>query len=188
MRVFLIFFYFFVGETESSLIVLILRSLDPDDWEGLFANGDSTYLVATSFFEASPEGPVFLLANISGRMPYTPTGLEKGPRYVDTPKAWDVRYFGFSTIDLWGGKPTLDAVTDSEIEAFYTKGNATWADRQFSIISAPNATLAEFCGLYDPAKSLFMSTATPDYYKGPWRGSVKAASCLPVLPACLRKR
>lgn len=29
---------------------------------------------------------------------------------------------GFSTIDLMGGKPTLDAVIDSDIEAFYTKG------------------------------------------------------------------
>lgn len=29
---------------------------------------------------------------------------------------------GFSTIDLMGGKPTLDAVVDTEIEAFYTKG------------------------------------------------------------------
>lgn len=98
-----------------------------------------------------------------------------------------------------GGKPTLDAVIDSEIEEFYTKGcvdcgswdheryygahtpllpfltptphppkhsNKTWEARNFSIITGPTAELAQACGLLDPEESLFMSTTTPDYYKG----------------------
>lgn len=71
-----------------------------DDWEGLFANGDSTYLVANSIFEADPNGPVYIMSKITGRMPLVPTGLEKGPRYVDTPDAYDVRYCE-SSRSLW---------------------------------------------------------------------------------------
>lgn len=48
--------------------------------------------MAASVFEADPNGPVYLLSKITGRMPMTPTGLLDGPRYVDTPKTWDVRY------------------------------------------------------------------------------------------------
>jgi len=66
-----------------------LGSLQTDDEVGFYPNGNSTtYLIATSEFEASPDGPIYLLSKITGRMPLTPTGL----RYVDTPKAWDIRY------------------------------------------------------------------------------------------------
>lgn len=55
--------------------------------------------MAASVFEADPDGPIYLLSQITGRMPMTPTGLHKGPRYVDTPKAWDVRYC--ESLDSW---------------------------------------------------------------------------------------
>jgi hypothetical protein len=137
-----------------------------DDWEGLFANNDSVYLTATSYYEAPADGP-YLLSEITGRMPLTPTGgLKRGPRFVDVAGDYDVRYFGFSTVDLAGGKPTMDGVADTEIENFYTKnGQVAWEDRRFSIVTGPTKELAQQCGLYKPEEKLFLSTTTPDYYK-----------------------
>lgn len=149
-----------------------------DDWEGLFANGDSTYLLATSYHEAKPEGPVYLLSHITGRMPYTPTGgLERGPRFVDVPADYDVRYFGFSTVDLAGGKPTLDGLGDVDIEAFYTQNGALpWTERNYSIITGPNKDIATKCGLFQASENMFLSTATPAYWQS------KTPSGDPILP------
>jgi hypothetical protein len=139
-----------------------------DDWGGIFGNNDTIYLFATSYYEAPAEGP-YLLSEIRGRMPYTPTGgLKRGPRFVDVPAQYDLRYFGFSTVDLSGGKPTIDGLRDSEIENFYTQnGQLPWEDRRFTIVTGPNKDVAEKCGLYKPQEKLFLSTTTPDYYKGP---------------------
>ena len=154
-----------------------------DDWEGLFANGDSTYVLATSSYEVQQDGPVYLLSHIKGRMPYTPTGgLARGPRFVDVPADYDVRYFGFSTVDLAGGKPTLDGVEDWEIEAFYTQDGALpWPERNYSIITGPTQDIATKCGLFQASESLFMSTTTPAY----WQKELKAGdlpSGDPILP------
>lgn len=48
----------------------------------------------------------------------------------------------------------------------HSNSNKTWEARNFSIITGPTADLAQACGLLNPEESLFMSTATPEYYKG----------------------
>jgi hypothetical protein len=149
-----------------------------DDREGQFGNANSTYLLAGSYYEAKPEGPVYLLGHITGRMPYTPTGgLMRGPRYVDVPADYDVRYFGFSTVDLAGGKPTLDSVEDVDMEAFYTQNGAfPWTERNYSIITGPNKDIATECGLFQASESLFLSTTTSAY----WQNKIPSGD--PILP------
>lgn len=139
--------------------------LPVDDNQGLFSNADSNYMFAGSYYEAKPEGPVYLLGHITGRMPFTPTGgLERGPRFVDVPADYDIRYFGISTVDMAGGKPTLDSVADIDIENFYTiNGALSWTGRNYSIITGPSKDIAEKCGLFQASRSLFLSTATPAY-------------------------
>ncbi|GAB5030173.1 Hypothetical protein NocV09_00203060 [Nannochloropsis oceanica] len=114
--------------------------LPVDDNQGLFSNADSNYMFAGSYYEAKPEGPVYLLGHITGRMPFTPT------------------------VDMAGGKPTLDSVADIDIENFYTiNGALSWTGRNYSIITGPSKDIAEKCGLFQASRSLFLSTATPAY-------------------------
>lgn len=63
-----------------------------------------------------------------------------------------------SSLPLSPFPPLLNRIVSSS--------NKTWEDRQFSIVTAPTQELAISCGLFNPEESLFMSTATPDYFKG----------------------
>lgn len=92
------------------------------DLGSLYANLDATYTIATSHFPSvSQDGPIFLLARITGHLPLTPTGLRQGPRFVDEVGDWEVRYVSYSVVDMEGGKATLDGVSDEMIEHFYTQ-------------------------------------------------------------------
>jgi len=119
-----------------------------------FKNSDVTYLYWCDI--AARMGKDFVL-KITGTLGSTPKGLYDEP-LVSHPWEYDSRYISFHAVDLRPPIPSYSAIYDGDLWAKHGPG---W-NRQYTIISAEDESVAEACGLLDRSKDSFLAFSRAD--------------------------
>jgi hypothetical protein len=119
-----------------------------------FKNTDVTYFYWCDI--AARMGKDFVL-KIKGTLGRTPMGLYDDP-LVSHPDQVDARYISFHAVDLRPPIPSYSAIYDGDLWAKYGNG---W-NRQYSIVSARDPSVAEACGLFDKDRDAFLAFSRED--------------------------